>query len=235
MPRNSLTGPDFGKRLAAAREARGLSQTALAEKIGVTPATVSRWENGAFGPDNDKLSKAAKVLHVSATSLLEDPPAQTFEARTKRFVSLRREARAIAAGEPLDDPEPDDSTGAYAFSLDWFRERFGFEPSENSKRFHVFRIAKDERGESMEPTIPRGSVVLMDKEGTQQDGAIYVVRHPDLGGLMCKRVFKTREGLVLESDNRAHRPIVLRMDHDRSWDGASKFVLGRVVWVGFEL
>jgi len=74
MPRNSLTGPDFGRRLAAAREARGLSQTELAKRLddGATPATISRWESGQFGPNRARLDKLVRILGVSIASLLDE-------------------------------------------------------------------------------------------------------------------------------------------------------------------
>lgn len=228
---------DFSAWLREAKEDHGGTQVEFAKALGVKQEQVSRWINGHFAPTLSTMRDIAKRLKRPLPPSLighEEGP-NLFESRSRRFVSLRREARQIAAGEPLDDPEDSDSTASYAFSIDWFRSRFGVEPSENSKRFHAFRLAKDERGESMEPTIPRGSVVLMDREGAQEEGAIYVVRHPDLDGLMCKRVYRTRDGLVFESDNRAHRPIVARLGQDKDWDGSNRYVLGRVVWVGFEL
>ena len=229
---------DFSEWLREAKEDHGGTQADFARAIGVTQEQVSRWINGRFSPTLLTMRDVARRLKRPLPPSLighETQPSLPFEVLGKRYVSLRREARQIAAGEPIDDPETDDGAAAYAFSLEWFRYRFGVEPHDNSRRFHVFRLAKDENGNSMEPTIPRGSIVLIDTDGSQEDGAVYVVRHPELGGLMCKRVYKTRDGLVLESDNREHRPIVVRMDHDRNWDGAKKYVLGRVVWVGFEL
>lgn len=36
----------FGKRLSACRRKKGISQTELAELLGVTPQAVSKWECG---------------------------------------------------------------------------------------------------------------------------------------------------------------------------------------------
>ena len=36
----------FGKRIARLRRGLGLSQMDLAERLGVTPQAVSKWENG---------------------------------------------------------------------------------------------------------------------------------------------------------------------------------------------
>ena len=211
---------DFSAWLREVKDDHGGTQADFARTIGATQEQVSRWINGRFAPTlstmRDVARKLKRPLPPSLIGQEPTPSVLSFEAKGKRYVSLRREARQIAAGEPIDDPEGPEEGGAYAFSLDWFRNRFGIEPHDNSRRFHVFRIAKDENGRSMEPTIPRGSVVLMDTEGAQEDGAIYVVRHPELGGLMCKRVFKSRDGLVLESDNREHRPTSTAPPADRA-------------------
>lgn len=50
---------------------RRLSQEDIAKKMGVTPATVSRWENGEFLPRADKLIALAKVLKCSVSALLK--------------------------------------------------------------------------------------------------------------------------------------------------------------------
>lgn len=50
---------------------RRLSQEDIAKKMGVTPATVCRWENGEFLPRADKLIALAKVLECSVSALLK--------------------------------------------------------------------------------------------------------------------------------------------------------------------
>ncbi len=50
---------------------RRLSQEDIAKKMGVTPATVCRWENGEFLPRADKLIALAKVLRCSVSVLLK--------------------------------------------------------------------------------------------------------------------------------------------------------------------
>jgi len=50
---------------------RRLSQEDIAKKMGVTPATVCRWENGEFLPRADKLIALAKILKCSVGALLK--------------------------------------------------------------------------------------------------------------------------------------------------------------------
>ena len=53
------------KRLAA-----GLTQTALADKVGVTPGTVSRWESGSSIPSPEMYPKLAEVLNIPAEEVV---------------------------------------------------------------------------------------------------------------------------------------------------------------------
>jgi DNA-binding XRE family transcriptional regulator len=64
--------PDtFGKRLAAAREARKLTQTALGELLkGIPKASVSHWECGRYEPKLSHLRAICEILGVSADDLL---------------------------------------------------------------------------------------------------------------------------------------------------------------------
>ena len=59
-----------GQKLRAAREAHGLSRPALAEKVGVDPATIKRIENGTMQPVVGKAARIADALGVSLDSLL---------------------------------------------------------------------------------------------------------------------------------------------------------------------
>jgi transcriptional regulator with XRE-family HTH domain len=61
---------NFGKRLRALREERGLSQRGLAERIKTRAPQVSRYENGAFMPNAETLVTIARVLHVDLDELL---------------------------------------------------------------------------------------------------------------------------------------------------------------------
>ena len=57
--------------IRAARAAANLTQTALADKIGVKQKDVSRWENGAREPSATWIKKLAEALNVSADELLK--------------------------------------------------------------------------------------------------------------------------------------------------------------------
>jgi len=55
------------------RERRGMTLQELGNKLGVTPATVSRWESGEIKSlKMEKISTLAQVLEVSTEDLFDD-------------------------------------------------------------------------------------------------------------------------------------------------------------------
>lgn len=60
----------LGKRIAALRREKELKQDELAEKLGVSPQAVSKWENDQTCPDISILPLLAKILGVSVDELL---------------------------------------------------------------------------------------------------------------------------------------------------------------------
>ena len=62
----------LGEKIYEKRKARGLTQDALAEKLGVSPQAVSKWENDATCPDIALLPKLAKILETSVDDLLNE-------------------------------------------------------------------------------------------------------------------------------------------------------------------
>jgi transcriptional regulator with XRE-family HTH domain len=60
----------FGDRVAAAREAQGLTQKALAKRMGIALKTVDAWENDLSEPRANKLQMLAGVVNVSMAWLL---------------------------------------------------------------------------------------------------------------------------------------------------------------------
>ncbi len=60
----------FGNRLYNLRCSAGLSQTEVANKVGVTNKSVSKWENGATKPSTNVLRKLADLFGISIEELL---------------------------------------------------------------------------------------------------------------------------------------------------------------------
>ena len=67
---------EIANRLVNLRKSNGLSQEALAEKLGISRQAVSKWERAEASPDTDNLILLAKIYKVSLDELLsseEDP------------------------------------------------------------------------------------------------------------------------------------------------------------------
>jgi len=65
--RSSDNGPmsiELGKRIKAAREAKGWDQVELGRKFGVTKSAVNQWESGKNVPDQRKQSRLAQLLDL---------------------------------------------------------------------------------------------------------------------------------------------------------------------------
>lgn len=60
----------FGQRLRRIRKAKKLTQTALANKVGVTPQYISLWETGKYRPSLQMFEWLCQALQVSSSELL---------------------------------------------------------------------------------------------------------------------------------------------------------------------
>lgn len=114
--------------------------------------------------------------------------------------------------------EHEDAVDLIAFQASWLRKR-GINPAKAR--------ALTVRGDSMEPTIRSGDVLLVDTSKDRvEDNGIYVVISG--GYVLVKRVHPRRDGsLMLISDNQAYPP------EDVPAVEVSDFhVAGRVMWFG---
>lgn len=115
----------FSEKLQKLRREKLLSQEALAEAIGVSRQSISKWELGVAKPDIDRLLLLSEYLQVSTDYLLkdslqEDPlaiPAQTGQAQPApgkgadplQTESLQAESlQADSSNPPGHDNPPDD-------------------------------------------------------------------------------------------------------------------------------
>ncbi len=77
----------LGARIGELRRAKGLKQDEVAERLGVSPQAVSKWENDISCPDIMMLPKLAELLGVSVDRLLsgrEESPVVQYLPPEKR-------------------------------------------------------------------------------------------------------------------------------------------------------
>lgn len=99
-------GPDvatLGDRLAAAREAQGMTAEQLAKRLGVKPKTLLTWEDDTAEPRANRLNMLAGMLNVSMMWLITgegeglSPPDESVSPDVSALLAELRALRAEIA------------------------------------------------------------------------------------------------------------------------------------------
>ena len=61
---------ELSKRLQRLRKQAGLTQEEIADRFGISPQAISKWETGASAPDISILVELAEMYRVSVDELL---------------------------------------------------------------------------------------------------------------------------------------------------------------------
>lgn len=61
---------NFGENLRIARTKKGMSQKELAERVGVFPSVISRYENSKRSPHAENIHKFAEALEIPILELM---------------------------------------------------------------------------------------------------------------------------------------------------------------------
>ena len=97
---------EIAQRLAERRKQAGLSQEALAARLGVSRQAVSKWERSESSPDTDNLIALAQLYGLSLDDLLyvdeEIRDDVTFEAADR--AAKRQAEQETATASPADPP-----------------------------------------------------------------------------------------------------------------------------------
>ncbi len=135
-----------------------------------------------------------------------------YDTSDRSPVRLLEVASAAGVGAEVYDETP--------IGLLWFRNDWLLSHSIDPEKSNIIRV----RGESMEPTLPDGCSILVDRsQGRRRRrvGRIFVMRTED--GLVVKRAGKDAEGnWQIESDNEDWEPVPWSRDTE---------VIGEVRWV----
>ena len=78
---------DFAEKILSLRRKLGITQAELANKLGVTDKTVSKWERGLTLPDVSLIPEIARLFGISTDSLLGLTAENSYE---EDFVSLEK-------------------------------------------------------------------------------------------------------------------------------------------------
>ena len=184
----------FAENLKHHLDRRRLNQTDMAKDLNFPETTVSNWMKASTYPRPDKLQLMADYFNVSRSDLTEKRPDNLvhLSPQTVRVPVLGD----IACGDPIHVEE--NFIGYRFVSPDRL-------PSGNS----YYLIAK---GNSMEPTIPNGSEVLIREQEEVEYGQIAAVLVNGNSEATLKRVRKQGDLVVLMPDNPTHEPIFVTED-----------------------
>ena len=84
----------IGKFIAACRKEQGMTQAALAEKLGISDRAVSKWETGKSLPDSGIMLELCALLKINVNELLsgERIMAETYDKKAEEnLLAMKRE------------------------------------------------------------------------------------------------------------------------------------------------
>lgn len=195
----------FNERLRALRIKAGLSQNEIAKKIFISQPAYAKYELGTATPNPDTLSLLANILQVSVDYLLGNSTASTRDGYIRIPVLGR-----VAAGIPIDAIEE---------VIDW--EDISADMAAGGAEYFGLQI----KGDSMEPKISSGDIVIVRKQPDVESGevAVVLVNGDDA---TVKKVKKSAAGITLIANNPAYDPLFYS---NEDIEKLPVVILGRVV------
>lgn len=179
-----------GSRIKEAREKIGMSQTDMADRIGVSKQTLYKYENDIItNIPSDKIEEISALTGVSPAYIMgwetNQLPSEVIKLQTKNLPILG----SVACGKPIFDP----SDGVQIKVPSSFHADFGLYA----------------RGDSMiGADIHDGDLVFFTQQQTVENGQIAAVFIDD--EVTLKRVYYQQgERLVLQAENSSVPPIVI--------------------------
>lgn len=85
----------LGEKVRVLREARGLGQAELAERVGIHQVTLSQWERGTRPFDGDYLEAVAEALEVEPGLFHSVSPWSKLEEAKRHYDAVIAEVQAI--------------------------------------------------------------------------------------------------------------------------------------------
>lgn len=180
----------FAERLSEALRIRNMSPAELSKKIGVNEGTISNYRKGKYEPKQIRLEEIASALRVSIAWLMgNDVPMNLPHTPSKNSVMIPV-LGSVPAGIPIEAVED---------IIDY--EEISAEMARAGEYFGL-RI----RGNSMEPKISEGDVVIVRKQETVENGQIAVVM---INGddATVKKFYDTGAGVTLVGLNPTFEPL----------------------------
>lgn len=187
----------IGSQIKKIRESHGLDQQQLADKIGTSRVSITRYENGARKANQDVLFKIAQLFNVSINYFFPLPKNATIiDENHLRQVPL---VGTIACGSPTLAEQNIESYIPMYFDS-------------GNKNDIVFALTC--KGKSMEPTLKNGDIVLIKQQSVVEDGEIAAILVDDNEEATLKRIKHVGDQILLMPDNtNEFSPIILNKEN----------------------
>jgi hypothetical protein len=181
-----------------------VSRTQLSESLGISYSTISDWINGKSYPRIDKIELMANYFGINKSDLVEDH----FEDIKPQGIKIPV-LGTVAAGIPISAVE--DILDYEEIPQSW----------QNQGEFFALKI----KGDSMEPRMESGDVVIVKQQSDANSGdtVIVLVNGDDA---TCKRLEKTDNGIMLVSTNPKYPPMFYSLEDIQT---KPVVILGKVV------
>lgn len=231
----------IGNKIKQFRTERGLTTEELADKLGTSRVTVTRYENGTRKANQDVLFDLANIFnktlddffpvkeinYTSETSpeyndslnedkrtyvVKHDYPSNSLDTSGMHYVRVPI-VGTIACGTPITAEQ---NIEGYTHEL------FESEPAKGE----LFALRC--QGDSMEPLIPDGALVLIHKQPTVEDDEIAAVQVDDDTRATLKKIKHVGKNVILYPINSKYDPIILNKDNPGR-------ILGKAIHVGFDM
>ncbi|MBC8283311.1 MAG: helix-turn-helix transcriptional regulator [Nitrospinae bacterium] len=205
-----------GLNIKKIRKKKHWTQEYLAEKLGCSSVQVGKWEKASDNIEIRTVKRIADILNVPLSFITGEQLIDLDKASDYEYVFIPQVAGRISAGGGL---EPDNTIELkMAFRKDWV-ERKG-----NPNDMSIIRVL----GDSMEPTLQSGDLVLINHSRNYIDpqGGIYALAID--GQIMLKRVqlVPSKGHARIISDNPQYETEIVPL--------SQLVVNGKMIWFGRE-
>lgn len=195
-----------GERIKRRRRQLDLTLEQVAMKVGVTRATIQRYEAGEFSPKRDvakKLGEALKVSPAYIMGYIDDSDECRFDMPRIPVLGY------VAAGKPID-------------AVENILEYVDISPVLAKKgEFFALRI----KGESMAPRMSDGDLVIVRKQSDIESGQIGVAMI-NCGEATVKRIIKGKNYISLVPLNPEYQPQIFSIEEVKT---LPVVIIGKVV------
>lgn len=190
----------FWQRVEKALKENNISEAELSRRVGLTQTGIIGWKTRGSIPRADIAIKTASVLNTSVDYLVNgNIDIDKIEKSAKSFLIpiLNQE---LSAGRGQELPDNDKPQGLVSIPSK-LRKEFG----DNLAALHV-------HGDSMQPTLADGDMIVCDSLGWDKSDGIYAIRMNGNG--YVKRIQVGNGKILIKSDNPNYETIEEPIESD---------------------